>query len=327
MNELITLSNLDKAQALVAEASLSQATEIIAEAEALRVYAQQASKGLEIQNKCAEIKIRAERRAGELLARMDKAPGGQPYHSTSNKMLPVEPLSSLGISKMDASRWQLEAKLSERDFATWVNETQSKDVEITSSGLRVYIQRKLAFQNIVNMETWPTGKYRVIYADPPWQYSNRQADYFTTQDDHYITMTIEQIRGLPMKDLALENAVLFLWATSPILEDALTVMNDWGFAYKASFVWDKVKHNMGHYNSVRHEFLLVGVRGSCLPDTPKLFDSVQSIERTSHSEKPEFFRQMINTLYPYGPKLELFGLKKVPGWEVYGTQISTYLPR
>jgi len=229
----------------------------------------------------------------------------------------------LGVTKMTIHRW----------------------LNVNSYGLtsNKMIQLSPAAQNVTSVQT--ASRYLVvcqsvekfcppdsitfplIIADPPWQYSNRQADYFTTQDDHYITMTIEQIRGLPMKDLALENAVLFLWATSPILEDALTVMNDWGFAYKASFVWDKVKHNMGHYNSVRHEFLLVGVRGSCLPDTPKLFDSVQSIERTSHSEKPEFFRQMINTLYPYGPKLELFGLKKVPGWEVYGTQISTYLPR
>jgi N6-adenosine-specific RNA methylase IME4 len=169
---------------------------------------------------------------------------------------------------------------------------------------------------------WPTGKYRVIYADPPWQYSNNQPDYFTTQDDHYPTMSINEICALPVSKLALDNAVLFLWVTSPILEDSFKVIDAWGFKYKASFIWDKVKHNMGHYNSIRHEFLLVAVRGSCPPDTPELYDSVQSAERTDHSAKPELFRQIIDTLYPYGPRIELFARRKAKGWEQYGNQIS-----
>ncbi len=165
------------------------------------------------------------------------------------------------------------------------------------------------------------GKYRVIYADPPWKYGNTMPDYFKEQADHYPLMTIEEICALPVKELAEENAVLFLWATSPILEDAFRVINAWGFKYKASFVWDKVKHNMGHYNSVRHEFLLVATRGSCLPDAPKLFDSVISIEKTTHSEKPEIFRQIIDTLYTHGKRIELFARKHVKGWDVYGNQL------
>lgn len=323
-NELVSLTNLDKIRALVAEASLSQTKEIIAEAEALRVYAQQVNKGLEIQNKCAEIKIRAERRAGELLAEMDRI---KPEETLlrGNIMLPRDDkptLEDLGISKIHSHRWQLEARLPKPEFEAWTREVEAKGIEMTSSGLRVYIQRELASQNIVNIGTWPKGKYRVIYADPPWQYSNRQADYSTTQDDYYVTLPIEKICSLPVKELALENAVLFLWTTSPVLEDALSVINAWGFKYKASFVWDKIKHNMGHYNSVRHEFLLVAVRGSCPPDTPKLYDSVQSIERTDHSKKPAYFREIIESLYPYGPRLELFGVEKVKGWEVFDNGIS-----
>ena len=168
---------------------------------------------------------------------------------------------------------------------------------------------------------WPDGKYRVIYADPPWQYSNTQPDYHTVQDDHYPTMPLADICALPVRDLALEDAVLFLWATSPILEEAFRVVRAWGFQYKASFVWDKVKHNMGHYNSVRHELLLVAVRGSCPPDIPRLFDSVQVIERTNHSAKPEEFRGIIDTLYPHGRRIELFARVKAEGWEQYGNQV------
>ena len=87
-------------------------------------------------------------------------------------------------------------------------------------------------------------------------------------------------------------------------------------------MWDKVKHNMGHYNSVRHEFLLIGVRGSCQPDENQLFDSVQSIERTEHSAKPEEFRNIIQTLYPYGTRIELFARQEHEGWDYFGNQIT-----
>jgi len=101
------------------------------------------------------------------------------------------------------------------------------------------------------------------------------------------------------------------------------VITAWGFDYKASFVWDKIKHNMGHYNSVRHEFLLVCTRGSCMPDNPQLFDSVQSIERTEHSVKPEEFRTIIDTIYPNGRRIELFARRPAEGWEVWGNESSS----
>ncbi len=166
---------------------------------------------------------------------------------------------------------------------------------------------------------WPKGKYRVIYADPPWEYGNEQPEYHTEQADHYPLMSMQAICDLLVVDLAMDDAVLFLWVTSPILRESFAVVEAWGFEYKSAFVWDKVKHNMGHYNSVRHELLLVCVRGSCPPDEQKLFDSVQSIERTEHSVKPVEFRNIIDTLYPHGPRIELFNRGGVPEpWQRWG---------
>lgn len=134
-------------------------------------------------------------------------------------------------------------------------------------------------------------------------------------------MSIQELCELPIKKLSEANAVLFLWATSPFLEDAFKVVNAWGFKYKTSFVWDKVGHNYGHYNSVRHELLLVCTRGSCTPDKAKLFDSVQSIPKSrKHSEKPEQFRKIIDTLYTHGKKIELFARGNFDGWEVWGNE-------
>lgn len=168
----------------------------------------------------------------------------------------------------------------------------------------------------------PSGKFRIFYADPPWSYGNVMPAYFTEQQDHYSLMSLEDICALPVKDLAQADAVLFLWATSPILKEAFAVIEAWGFEYKTSFVWDKVKHNMGHYNSVRHEFLLVCTRGACVPDVPKLFDSVITEERTEHSRKPAKFYDIIDTLYTHGERLELF-LRGTPrkGWKGFGNQI------
>lgn len=160
-------------------------------------------------------------------------------------------------------------------------------------------------------------KYRVIYADPPWSYNDKQdTGMLGGAVKHYTTMQLDDICALPVP--AADNAVLFMWVTSPLLEDSFKVINAWGFKYKSSFVWDKVAHNMGHYNSVRHEFLLIATKGSCTPDVKKLYDSVVSIERTEHSRKPKEFREMIDTLYPVGERLEMFAREAPEGWDVWG---------
>ena len=166
----------------------------------------------------------------------------------------------------------------------------------------------------------PEGKYRVIYADPPWSYESASLKSHGVSDDHYGNMSTEQLCELPIADMRGDDSVLFLWAVAPLLPDALEVIEAWGFEYKAQFIWDKVKHNMGHYNSVRHELLLICTHGSCLPDERVLIDSVVSIERTGHSQKPEEFREIIDKLYPYGRRVELFSRSAPDHWTVWGNQ-------
>ena len=179
-------------------------------------------------------------------------------------------------------------------------------------------EREESIKNVKPIE----GKYKIIYADPPWKYNDKQdTNKLGGAEKHYNLMSIEDLCNMPIKEKTEENAVLFLWTTSPLLEDSFKIIKAWGFNYKSSFIWDKVKHNMGHYNSVRHEFLLIGVKGSCTPEKIKLFDSVQSIERTEkHSEKPEEFRNIIDTLYPSGNRIELFSRTKHKNWHVWGNE-------
>ncbi len=167
----------------------------------------------------------------------------------------------------------------------------------------------------------PSGKYRVIYADPPWSYGNSGLDGYGHAERHYPTMSIEELGKVGVRDIVEDDAVLFLWVTSPMLQVCFKVIEAWGFKYKASFVWDKVKHNFGHYNSVRHEFLLVCTRGSCTPDKGKLFNSVVRVERTkTHSEKPSQFREIIDTLYTKGKRIEYFSRATAKGWDQFGNE-------
>ena len=201
-------------------------------------------------------------------------------------------------------------------------ETQPEQAQAVRDGVKRFneVRREIKLEEVKKTVALPTAKYRVIYADPPWKYGDQLTEDYGPVKFHYPAMTIAELCALPVREMSEPDAVLFLWVTSPLLFECLPMIEAWSFKYKTSFVWDKVKHNMGHYNSVRHEFLLICTRGSCTPDARKLHDSVQSIERTTHSTKPEKFREIIEELYPHGKRLELFARKETAGWDTYGNQ-------
>jgi N6-adenosine-specific RNA methylase IME4 len=167
----------------------------------------------------------------------------------------------------------------------------------------------------------PSGPYRVLYADPPWQYRNAGLPRYGHAEAHYSTLSIEALCQLSIKPIVAPDAVLFLWVTSPLLATCFPVMTSWGFAYKTSIIWDKERHNFGHYVSVQHEFLLIGTRGRCRPDVQDLFGSVRRLPREDHSRKPNEFRMLIDTLYPGGRRLELFARSRPLGWDVWGNDL------
>ena len=172
----------------------------------------------------------------------------------------------------------------------------------------------------------PEGVYRVIYADPPWEYGDKRTndEQSGSAESQYPTMSIDAICGLPIREMAATDSVLFLWATAPLLVEAVRVVEAWGFAYKAQFVWDKVKGFNGHYNDVRHELLLVATRGSFVPSVDTLDPSVIAEKRTKHSRKPDRFYELIERLYPLGDAthVELFARRSRDGWQSWGNQVD-----
>jgi N6-adenosine-specific RNA methylase IME4 len=169
----------------------------------------------------------------------------------------------------------------------------------------------------------PNTVFNVIYADPPWQYSNTGLE--GSAEGHYPTMHIDDICDLLNTEQVqiVDNAALFLWVTNPLLEDGFKVINSWGFNYKSGLVWVKPYQNQGKsgwYAQTHHEYLLIAVKGKCLPHYQP--QSVISAERSAHSAKPEVFREIIERMYPDYNYLELFARRQEPrdNWVFWGNE-------
>jgi len=164
-------------------------------------------------------------------------------------------------------------------------------------------------------------RFGIIYADPPWRFEpwSRETGMDRAADNHYPTLTLDDIRD--MKVPAADDAVLFLWATVPMLPEALTVMAAWEFTYRSHFIWHKDRAGTGYWNRNQHELLLVGTRGAIPAPAPgDQYASVISAPLAEHSRKPEAFAEMIEELFPSLPGVELFARGARVGWHVWGNE-------
>jgi N6-adenosine-specific RNA methylase IME4 len=172
----------------------------------------------------------------------------------------------------------------------------------------------------------PERKYGVIVADPPWRFEpySRETGLERSADNHYATSAADVIKAVSVPDIAADDCVLFLWATAPMLCEALDVMDDWLFDYKTCAAWDKIHAGTGYWFRGRHELLLLGTKGN--PPCPAMgdqFDSVLTIARKEHSAKPDAFLEIIESYFPTMPKIELYrrGPSR-PGWDAWGNEVQ-----
>lgn len=168
-------------------------------------------------------------------------------------------------------------------------------------------------------------KYNIIYADPPWRYQQKSLQ--GAAEKHYPTMDIEELCALPVEQLSEKDCVLFLWATFPMLAEALKLIKAWGFKYKTvGFVW--IKRNkksptwffgLGFWTRGNAEICLLAVRGKPKRKSASVHQLIISpIEE--HSKKPDETRSRIVELLGDVPRIELFARQKTPGWDVWGNE-------
>lgn len=167
-------------------------------------------------------------------------------------------------------------------------------------------------------------RYNIILADPAWEYDFSLSDAGSISKDSgagYNPTSLEEMKRLQIP--AASDSVMFMWATSPKLREAMELIEAWGFEYKTQGVWEKDKIGMGYYFRQKHELLLIATKGNLqLPDEDKRPDSVFHAPRTEHSEKPEVVYEIIETMYPKYKKLEMFARKRRAGWDSWGDEIN-----
>jgi N6-adenosine-specific RNA methylase IME4 len=173
----------------------------------------------------------------------------------------------------------------------------------------------------------PVAKYGVIYADPEWSFAvwSQETGMDRAAANHYPTSTTDDIHDRPVAKIAADDCVLFLWATVPMLLDALQVMEDWGFQYKSHVIWNKDRLGTGYWFRNKHELLLVATRGKIPAPAPGTqWPSVIDAPVGRHSEKPEIFCKMIEAYYPTLPKIELNARRSRPGWDSWGNELDKF---
>jgi N6-adenosine-specific RNA methylase IME4 len=210
------------------------------------------------------------------------------------------------------------------DRQRWLEEALEN--EWSANQLRAAIKQDKALKRTLKIESEAEklGKFAVLYADPPWQYENPPMGGSNRSiENHYPTMTLEAICAMRVADIAHENCVLFMWATSPKLCECMTVINAWGFNYRTDMVWVKDKIGMGYHVREQHESLLIAKRGELPPPAVEARPpSVINAPRLEHSAKPETFYEIIDKMYPEVRKKELFGRSPQPRpwWSNWGNQ-------
>ena len=171
--------------------------------------------------------------------------------------------------------------------------------------------------------------YDVIYADPPWRFNRSHETLANNVSKQYPTMSVKQLTQLPVKDITAKDCALFMWVCNPLLNEALKVMESWGFTFKTVFkVWKKRTKDgtrptfgAGWWSRGSVELLLVGSKGAPLKNkTTNSMKQEFASPRKKHSEKPDEIRDDVKNFLSVDRRLELFGRKSVDDWDVWGLE-------
>ena len=178
-------------------------------------------------------------------------------------------------------------------------------------------------------EGLPPGPYEIVYADPPWDYKGQLQHAGRGSADtggavrHYPTIALAGLKRLEVASIAADDSLLFLWSTSPHLDQAIELGKAWGFEWATvAFVWDKVRVNPGFYTMSQCELCLVFKRGRIpAPRGARNVRQLVSRRRGPHSAKPPEVRERIEAMFPRQRRIELFARTEAPGWDSWGLDV------
>jgi len=169
-------------------------------------------------------------------------------------------------------------------------------------------------------------KYDLIYTDPAWSYNKKVGQGIA--DDQYSTMSLEDIKALPVNDLLNNDGVVYMWVTFPMLREAFEVINTWDLEYvTVGFNWIKLNDNgtpffgIGHHTKSNGEICVICRKGKGLKVQDNSISQVILNKKDTHSKKPHKVYSLLERLYPNASKLEMFARHKRQGWDTWGNQV------
>jgi N6-adenosine-specific RNA methylase IME4 len=169
-------------------------------------------------------------------------------------------------------------------------------------------------------------KYKTILADPPWKLTSMSSIAYKCNkplENKYNTMSLNELKSLPINELKDNDCSLFLWCTHSTLPDALELMANWGFKYHCVITWDKLGGFSLWGFHRRTELLLFGYYGKInINQKGKYIPTIFTERKTKHSKKPKIMYQWLNSNTPE-PRLELFAREKTKGWDVWGNEVES----
>lgn len=173
---------------------------------------------------------------------------------------------------------------------------------------------------------FPDGRFEIVYADPPWDYKGQLQHAGPRSRDtggavkHYPTVTLDMLCGLDVPRITAADSLLFMWSSSPHLDQAIALGKAWGFEWATvAFVWDKQRVNPGFYTMSQCELCLVFKHGRIpAPRGVRNVRQLVSVERGAHSRKPDEVRRRIDAMFPSARKIELFARARTEGWTAWG---------
>ena len=322
MSEEFGLVRWDAMKTAVAEChSVDEITQIRNQAEAYRYALKQAKESPEVIRKAEEIKLRAERRAGELLKETPKAKGAAEKDWNKTPLKATRALSDMGISYDQSSKWQKIAEIPEEKFENFISVSE----ELSTAGIirisrQAEREEKISKMRDANPEA-PEGKYNVIVIDPPWDMKIIGRDVRMNQISlDYPTMSLDEIKE--MKIPAADSCHVFLWTTQKYLPLAFDCFKAWDVKYVLTMVWHKTggfqPFNLPQYNC---EFVLYGRIGTPEFSDTKNFNVCFNANRGKHSEKPLEFYELIKRVTS-GKRIDMFSRKKISGFKGWGNELE-----
>lgn len=291
----------DAARAVAVVETPAEAKDLYDRLETLSQYAKRYRLDHAQQNEIAEAKLRTARKGGQLLASVTSPNASR----EGRRQLPE------GMTWNQSSRWQSLASLDDDTFEAHLSAVRERDEELTLASALRAARLNVRAADVIQLRErtveQPTfGDYATVVADPPWQYDNKATR--GAAEDHYPTMSIDELCELPVSEWATEQAHLYLWTTNGFLREAFDVLDAWGFKYKTTLVWVKPQIGLGNYFRSSTEYVLFGVRGGL-----RTLDSNQrnwfEAKRGRHSKKPAFFFDLVERVSP-GPFLEMFARER-----------------